>query len=433
MHRFKNTLFIAAALSLALFYRLAYVAAVHIDAPLQADAKAYVNAGYNLLNHGVLSIADPPAFPKPDSYRSPGYPLLIALCLAAAGPPSFYTALVAVQVALSVAMVLLTYLLARRFLSFWPALAAAALCALSPHLITMTCYALTETLFGFMLLLSLLLLARALERSSLAWFATAGIAFGYAYLVNETSLLLPFVCVAAIWPRRAPAPGVRRGLVLCLGVFLLFPAGWSARNAYSLEPGAGTGAQRAVTTLSHGAYPDFIYKDPAYQFRPYAEDPAQPEFGSSLRGFASVLSERVKKRPLRYLSWYLLEKPYWLWTWDIQEGQGDVFVYQVVTSLFHENDAAFWTRQAMKWMHPWVVGCALCGLLLLIRGRSRPQHAATPPALLMTYALLCYFTVMYAVFAPWTRYAVPLRPELYLAAVWAVWTLGAAAPRVWKK
>jgi hypothetical protein len=32
----------------------------------------------------------------------------------------------------------------------------------------------------------------------------------------------------------------------------------------------------------------------------------------------------------------------------------------------------------------------------------------------MVLLVLIYFTALYAVFAPWPRYGVPLRPELYL-------------------
>ena len=40
-------------------------------------------------------------------------------------------------------------------------------------------------------------------------------------------------------------------------------------------------------------------------------------------------------------------------------------------------------------------------------------------AAMMTFAVCVYFTAIYMVFAPWPRYSVPLRPELYLCAVWS--------------
>ena len=39
---------------------------------------------------------------------------------------------------------------------------------------------------------------------------------------------------------------------------------------------------------------------------------------------------------------------------------------------------------------------------------------------LLLAATAVYFTVVYSVFAPWPRYSVPLRPELYLLAAWSV-------------
>ena len=126
-------------------------------------------------------------------------------------------------------------------------------------------------------------------------------------------------------------------------VFSIFPFAWTLRNHIE-EPKNVKRPSRAISTLSHGAYPDFIYKDKKYKYYPYLEDPMQPAFGSNLKNFVQILAERVQEKPLRYIRWYLFEKPYYVWSWDNlqsqmgekrEKGEGDIYVYNVKTSLYY--------------------------------------------------------------------------------------------------
>lgn len=415
---------------IALFIRVQYVNHTSIYRPIRADARQYVLYGYNLAHHGTFSQEFPASAPSPDSFRSPGYPMVIALAFLLGGEQGYYPIVIYCQVVLSTLLVPLTFFLGLRFLPPWGSLAAALLVALSPHLISMAGYVLTETLFAFLLLSAILSYYIALKRHRPILFILAGLLFGFAYLTNETALIIPLLLAAmtAVSPGLGKAQSKINHPYLKLGVFLiiflLFPAVWASRNS-TLPTTAARSSDRAIATLSHGTYPDFIYKDPRFQYFPYREDPMQPDFGSSLATFGKIFWQRFTERPGRYLLWYLSEKPYYFWSWNILQGQGDIYVYPVQRSLYTTSTLANATREAMKYLHPIMLILFLAGMPLLYVTRRKAQDGTTLSVTpIILFAVCIYYTILYSVFAPWPRYSVPLRPELYLIAIWSFRTAG---------
>lgn len=416
-----NVLLLGLIFSLSLLYRDAYIHNMVIDNPIRNDARQYVLYGYNLANRQIYSTSLPTETPVPDSYRSPGYPLLVAACFLIGGEAKYYSLLLNIQAVLSALTAVMVYFLGKKILPFKWAVGGAVLVGTSPHLVAMTGYVLTETLFGFLLVLALLCFIHALEKDRVVHYAGAGTLFGMCYLTNETVLFLPFILVAAVLisdkSPKANGKNLRFMLLVFSVVFLLFPSAWTTRNRLSLPPDVPTGGQRAVATATHGAYPGFVHKDAKYKYFPYREDPLQPEFSSSWSGFFKILLPRIQERPVRYMSWYLFEKPFYLWSWNILQGQGDVFVYPVKSSLFDRSRVADIVRIVMKLMHPLWVLFAFSGMIWVIRilNRSPDNRKAA-----FIFVVLVYYTLIYMIFAPWPRYAVPLRPELYLGALWTL-------------
>jgi len=411
---------------LALFIRFQYIDQLEIDSPIRADAKEYVVYGYNLFHHGIFSKEFPSAHPRPDSFRSPGYPMLIALCSFIGGEQGLYPVILSLQAVLSALLVPLTFLVGICIFSEAWAFVAALFVAISPHLISISGYVLTETLFGFCLLLSIFFFLRAYLFNSLLMYIFAAFVFGLAYLTNETAFFVPYLLISlVVFSKRSRVDEKTkvpwRNIFLFLMVFSLFPFSWVLRNNISLSSEVQLNSSRAISTLSHGAYPDFIYKTDQYRYIPYCEDPMQPEFGSSLENFAIIFWERFKQRPWRYLSWYLFEKPYYFWSWDILQGQGDVFVYPVKTSLYHKSTLANITRVFMKGLHPLILLLTLAGVLFFFYSRCYPlkNHYIHRDCIVFLFIILVYFTGLYTVFASWSRYSIPLRPELYLFALWS--------------
>jgi 4-amino-4-deoxy-L-arabinose transferase-like glycosyltransferase len=410
----------------AILLRIGYVYFTVIEDPIRADAAHYVSYARNLVHHGTFSRDYQCAVPRPDSYRSPGYPAFIASAMLLGGKNA-YPMIRYTQAIIGGLMVPVTFSLGVLFLPAWAAMVAAVFVALSPHLVTSTSYVLTETLFGFVFLLALWLFLNAVRRRADFLFAASGASFGYAYLINETALLIPFILMGITlvsdgrgYRRLLQCPFLR-GTAWFLVVFGLFPIGWAIRNKIYVSPRATQGKQRALMTLTHGTYPGFVYKDPAYKYYPYKEDPKQPAYSASFSNFATIFWERFRQRPTRYLSWYFIEKPYYVWSWDILQGQGDVYIYPVTQSLYHRMPTANASRQLMKHLHPIILLLALFAFpLFYLQHRRKSLGLSVTDTPILHLVTLMVFTFIHTVFFSLPRYSIPFRPELYLCSLWTV-------------
>jgi 4-amino-4-deoxy-L-arabinose transferase-like glycosyltransferase len=424
---------------LALFIRLEYLKHTDVEEPIRGDAYHFYAYGFNLRHFGIFSLNTDLAKPTPDSFRAPGYPLLIAVLIFFTGDTGFYPLILYCQAILSSLLVILTYILGLKLLPRWGAMLAGIGVAISPHLISIQGCVLSETLFTFVLLLATTCFYEALKNRKQSYYVTAALLFGAAFLINETVLLLPPLLVAIIFlinrfrMRSGHRPMNLQRLAVFLLVFLLIPFWWLYRSS-QLPDDALKSSKRAIITLSHGAYPGFVYKDPKYKNYPYREDPRQPEFGQSLNNFVSVLWERFRQRPVRYLSWYILEKPYYLWSWnnlqshrgiDAPQGKGDVYFFPVKTSLYMTSKLADLSRQIMKYLHPVIMLLAISCIPLVVfnfRKFKSHQDIMDTPILLLAFGI--YYTIIYSIFSPWPRYSVPLRPQLYICATWSAVYIG---------
>ena len=431
----KTRLLVATVLCLitllSLLLRYQHISQLEYNTEIQNDSRDFLAYGFNLANHGVYSKDFPPAVPRPDSFRSPGYPFLIALIYSLSGINLFFVHVIYAQIVLSALLVPLTYLLGRFFLSATWALVGCLLVGFSPHLVTMSSYMLSEILFSFLLLNAIILMLYGIKTNNLILFIVSGLFWGAAYLTNETvTLLPPFILgifVLSVW--RAPQEkwGYRftKGMVVLACVFFMFFAGWKVRNVVSLTSDSSTGMSRALNTLTHGSYPGFMLNDdPSTKHYPYRYDPQQPAYSQSLKNFVSIFSERFSENPLRYLSWYLLQKPYYIWSWSILQGQSDIYIYQVNNSLYETSEIVSFSKKFMKTIHPVLLLFSLAGLIfLLIRWKSSfYKHNFWWDSPILLYIVMIYITIIYSIFAPWPRYSVPLRPELYLTAIWGLAT-----------
>lgn len=425
----KVIVLLAVVTVIAIILRIGYVHFTTIEDPVRADAGQYVIYGLNLVQHGTFSNDYPSRVPRPDSYRSPGYPAFIALAMLVGGKNA-YPLIRYTQVMAGGLMAPLTFFLGVMFLPVWGAMIAAVLVALSPHLIASASYVLTETLFGFVFLCSLLLFCGAVRKRNRLLFVASGAGFGYAYLINETVLLIPFIFLGLALAsngrgyRRAFQYPFLRGAAWFLVVFCLFPIAWMIRNKANLPPGAPQTISRALVTLTHGTYPGFVYKDPRYKYFPYKEDPKQPAYSASFSNFATIFWERFRERPVRHLTWYLLEKPYYVWSWNILQGGGDVHLYPVEESFYHRVRAANVTRELMKHLHPIVLLLALFAFpLFWVRYRRKSEGLSMTDSPVLPLVTLMVYTLIHMIFFSLPRYSIPFRPELYLCSLWTVTVL----------
>lgn len=390
-------------MAVAAALRIGFVAMGRVVSPLRADAGQYAQYAANLVDHGTFSLAtaNPPA---PDSFRSPGYPLFLAACRWLGGD-GWPTLAIAAQVVLGTLTVLLCYHLARRFVGFGPAIAAASLCALSPHLVVSSAFVLTECVTTFVVTAGLWLCAGA---AGTRRFVAGAALLGLATLCNEAYVFLPLVAAWSVW--RVD----RRRALLALAVGLLPFAAWTLRNQTTRL--ACTGSQRAVASVSHGSYPGMVFRDPQMFGFPYREDPEQPAMAGSWRSLWHVLGPRIAAEPLRYATWYALEKPIWLWSWPLVQGR-DVCVYEVANSPYDNQPVVQATHVAMRWLHaPVMALAALAALVAAVRRRSEGEaFGRRALALVVVLATLAYVPVI-----PDPRYLQPVRPLVFAFAAIAL-------------
>jgi hypothetical protein len=83
----------------------------------------------------------------------------------------------------------------------------------------------------------------------------------------------------------------------------------------------------------------------------------------------------------------------------------------------------------MRWLHWPLVALAAIGLVVLRRRWLKHDAQALPMAMLA--ACLVFGTLLGIVFAPWPRYVIPMRPALFVVAVFgALATWKAAVGRL---
>jgi 4-amino-4-deoxy-L-arabinose transferase-like glycosyltransferase len=194
------------------------------------DAQHYLLLGRNLLLHGEYSRSQGPPYVS-DVFRTPVYPVFAGGFDLLGGPGLIY----AVQAFLHVLTVLCVYRLADRTFGERAAFFAALLIAIHPTLLMVNLQAMSETLFVFTLVLSVLVLHSAMTAGGGRWrYFAAGALLGVATMVRPAGLYLPLALAVFALVARARTDGFRRAggraAALVLGA-AIWIAPWIIRNA----------------------------------------------------------------------------------------------------------------------------------------------------------------------------------------------------------
>lgn len=400
-----------------LYLRYESVLKTEVIKPLRADAGQYFMYAYNLrhkhtYSHQVGNPNDLESPVRPDAVRSPGYPLFLALFVDTLPTIETINRILFAQVVISTLTILLTFFLFEKFLSPLWSLGVALLVALSPHLIVTNSYILTETLFGFLLVVLGWLVSLFGKRPSMWLGAVTGAVMGTASLVRPSlqffSLILALLLIFHYGRRK----GFRFSAAVLIGFALAFLP-WIGRNMITLD--LTTDKRLTINFLHHGIYPNFMYDEaPGSRGFPYRYDPRSGEIGKNIPSVLKEISSRFAQAPLRHTKWYLLEKPRAFWSWNMVQGFGDAFVYPVSSSPYYHNDFFRITHKLMHCLHYPLVVLTLFGCFMAWFPLTRLD--LTQESLLTTRfcsLLLVYYTLMHVIGAPFPRYSVPLRPYLY--------------------
>jgi hypothetical protein len=429
--------------ALGLFLRLGAVAGSEVNSPLRSDAKEYFFYAVNLQESGSYSLSIPKAYseqvPVPDARRAPGYPLFMAMLmsddwksLTEAGAIASIRPVLYGQAVLSALCVLLVFALGRLIIGNAAGLAAAALTAVSPHLVNINIYPLSEPLFTFWLLAGLLVLARGMQPDApqpMRDLALAGLLFAAASLTRPTTQYLPWMLAAG-------------GLLLdrtrwrvwaaLLASYLVVILAWTLRNLVvtgsSGDPTLLTGAIQA------GSYPGMMYdNNPASLGIPYKFDPLLTDF-SSLGKALPIMLERAAAAPGEHLYWYAVGKLLAFFHWSsIPVGatdaarllvSGDIYVYPTMASPYAASPLFVVTYMVAKLLHYPLVWLGLAGMLAAWLPRLSVRLGLNAPALRLLALVLAYAVALHIVGFPLPRYAHPFLPLVYLLAL-------ALASRVW--
>lgn len=395
--------------------------------PLRADAGNYFMYAYNLRYKHTYSlqvgnIRDLNSPVTPDSVRSPGFPLFLVPFLDGLSFQSFIDRVVMAQVLLSLLTILMTYLLCKTFLPPPWALAASFLVAISPHLIIPNSFVITETLFCFLLLVIGYGVTLFASKPSAIPALLIGILIGLASLVRPILEYLPFLLGFWLLVQYRWRGGLRFGGVLLLGFFLAFLP-WILRNAVTL--GTFSDDTLLINFFHHGMYPDFTFEGlPESRGYPYHFDPRSPDIRKDLASVLSEILRRFQDRPWEHVSWFLLEKPVFFWSWDDVQGAGGAFVYPVARSPYFSEALFRWSDLLMFVIH-WPVSI-LGGLGSLTVWLPSADRTCSQRCLFITRFLslvLVSYTVLHMVGAPIQRYSFPLRPYLYSMTVFLAYFL----------
>jgi hypothetical protein len=395
-----------------------------IDTPVRGDAAHYVAYANNLIHYKTFSRASGSDERVPDSYWSPGYPLFLAGNILLADLISFdpYKQVLLSQALLGTMTVAAVFMLARISMPVGWALFATALMALSPHAISMGSYLLTETLFSLLMTLGLLFLAISLRDSRTLMAACTGVVFAAAYMVNPASLfiepaaLVVFILLNAKHSKATAKNYPARLIFVLLAPLLLVVVAWSVRTAISVPEKIDNAEDRLLTNLTIGMYRDFYDV-----WRANPRDPNNPatltlsKINGSYEVFFSELTDRFRREPAAMLRWYLIEKPLLLWDWDIRVGQGDIYVYPVVYSLYHISNPALVSYSVMHAAHGWLIFPALAAIIFVWLDRQPSRWLAGT-----VWAAAVYMSAVYVITQAEPRYSVPLRPLLYIAAAYSM-------------
>ena len=118
--------------------------------------------------------------------------------------------------------------------------------------------------------------------------------------------------------------------------------------------------------------------------------------------------------PIEHLQWYLLGKPVTLFSWDIIQGKGDVFIYPVVRTPYHEWAHFKITHEIMRFIHlPLVIFPVIGSFIAWV---PKDKLRLKKPGLFTVRCislLFGYFILLHIAGAPFPRYSIPIQPIIY--------------------
>lgn len=416
----KNILAAAFIFTLAFGVRILHFNYTQAKQPLVKDQIKYFNTAFNLRFHNAHSLEYPKSEPPKTRTDLPGgYPLFLSFFFHFGSEISdFIKRVITIQIILSSLSAALTFLIARESLSIPWSLTSAILTAFSPHLIVMTNFILTETLFIFVMNIGILFLTHGFKRENPFLVFVGGIALSFiAQIRTIGALLLPLLALVFVF-RPGGRPLLRRSKdkLSLLFIIISILAGVTIHHSFIATKVLNTpGAQHPTPHyvklagpkefIKHAVKPpEFILKDQSYILNKN-KNPS----------WKKQTSEKSKGRPADYVKWNLLYKPYCIWAFN-NAYTGDVYVYSMKNKGFENNFLLKIVHRLMYLAHWPLFVLSLSSTVMLLTKHIKGTISKKEEALLIPTTVFLYFwTVIYMV--SWLpRYSIPARPVSYILA-----------------
>ena len=205
---------------------------------LVGDPDGYHNMALSLINSGSFSYQKYMPFEqiKADvsAERTPGYPLFVSFVYFLFGVKPWLVILC--QLLINVGSLILIYILAIKVFDKKIALIAALLYAVEPHAITLSVAFMTDTLFTFAFLASMVIFIYGIENKRITLFLLFGFILGLSTLIRPITKFFPIMMIGLIciypginWPFRFKAVA---GFIF---VFMLAISPWLFRNYFGFN------------------------------------------------------------------------------------------------------------------------------------------------------------------------------------------------------
>jgi len=412
--------------SVALGIRLLYQKESVVNHPIRADAMQYFCAAFNLQKFGVYSNQPPPQIDRPPTTPktglNPGYPVFLTLLMQQKMiGQDFLDRVMNIQGVMGALTAVLTFLIARMSLTLPWAIFAGALCALSPHLIALEGYLLTESLFTFLMVMGAFILILSWKNNSPPLTFIAGLIIMLSAHVKETGLLLllflaPVYLLHPHIKQRASRSVWLKHLLLLLVSFTIVATAYTLFKRETIPESSiqetskyyNPIKRRWPIILASIHPPDsYITKRGIIKGPPRIKDVEGDYFTFSINRFL--------KYPLAYLKWNFGGKLILMWRWDHLYYE-DVYVYPMLRKGFHVNGFLMVIHKIMFLLHWPLYVLALAAPVIICAGWRRGTISPEWRMLLVPVLGFLYFLFILVFSSVNPRYAIPARPFSYILA-----------------
>jgi|TARA_Y100000031_G_scaffold157149_1_gene216778 4-amino-4-deoxy-L-arabinose transferase-like glycosyltransferase len=280
-------------------------------------ADIYLDAGLNLLKHGVFTNSS--ILPlTPDSFPAPGYPILLGISWLIIPK---YIFIVFWQNILYSLFIVLVYKFARLFFNNFVSLGAALLMIFEPFSFFWSNVVMSETPFLLFFMASIYFLALFWKEQKWKFIIYSAILLALASLVRQVTIFFfPVILISSMvmlwgkisWPKLA------KYLFVYLTIFLMVISPWVVRN--KLLAGNFTISNQTQFLYFHFVVPEILSLTRGISMveaEAYLEDLAVQKAGADnfdqiawkdeyILVLKEVSSSAIKDQPFTYLKWHLI-------------------------------------------------------------------------------------------------------------------------------